>query len=232
MSQLFPGGTRPFDVARTVEGSGPSLLLTGQFQTCMLSTMARPREYDEDQVLEAAMQAFWTRGYEATSMADLMEATGLAKGSVYKGFRDKHAFFMRALERYLARGRARLASLMDDDLSAHEMLGAWLAEVLNMNFAPGVRKGCFKINCSVELAPHDVEVRKLLRAHERALEAMMAKTVARGVREGSLREDIDPQVAARWLETVIAGIAVSAKTGMTRAEAEAMTELALRALRR
>ena len=64
--------------------------------------MARPREFDIDHVLNAAMHAFWQRGYEATSLADLMEATGLQKGSLYKAFGDKHSLFMQALNRYLA----------------------------------------------------------------------------------------------------------------------------------
>ena len=64
--------------------------------------VGRPREFDVDKALDAAMQAFWAKGYEATSMADLMAATGLHKGSIYGAFGDKHALFVEALTRYLA----------------------------------------------------------------------------------------------------------------------------------
>ena len=63
--------------------------------------MARPREFDMDEALDAAISTFWTQGYEATSMTDLMEATGLHKGSLYKAFDDKHDLFMKSLSRYL-----------------------------------------------------------------------------------------------------------------------------------
>ena len=63
--------------------------------------MARPREFDMDQALDAAMSTFWAQGYEATSMTDLVEATGLQKGSLYKAFDDKHDLFMKSLSRYL-----------------------------------------------------------------------------------------------------------------------------------
>ena len=63
--------------------------------------VGRPRQFDVDQTLDAAMRAFWARGYEATSMADLMAATGLHKGSLYQAFGDKHALFIEALKRYL-----------------------------------------------------------------------------------------------------------------------------------
>ena len=63
--------------------------------------MARPREFDIDEALDAAMGVFWERGYEATSMVNLMDATGLHKGSIYKAFEDKHDLFLQALRRYL-----------------------------------------------------------------------------------------------------------------------------------
>jgi TetR/AcrR family transcriptional repressor of nem operon len=192
--------------------------------------MARPREFDEEEVLERALEVFWTRGYEATSLTDLMEATGLAKGSVYKGFGDKHSFFLRTLDRYLARGRALYAALDDGSRNALSILRDWLVQGVEMSTGGGLRKGCFGVNCTVELAPHDPEVRKRMRDHERRLEAMYARTIQRGIEEASMRPDLDPHLAARFVTTTVGGVQVAAKTGMSRAEALGMVELTLAAL--
>ena len=71
--------------------------------------MAGPREFDMDEALDAAMSVFWEKGYEGTSMADLMAATGLHKGSIYKAFTDKHDLFVKALKRYLNQGASEFA---------------------------------------------------------------------------------------------------------------------------
>lgn len=198
----------------------------------MLGVMGRPREFDEQQVLERALEVFWTHGYEATSVTDLMEATGLAKGSVYKGFGDKKSLFMRTLEMYLARGRAKYVELDKSQPDALEVLRQWLTCGVDMGMTRGVRKGCFGVNCTVELAPHDEDVRELLKQHERQLEALFERTLRRGKAEGSLQSSLDPHTAARWLTTIVSGVQVASKTGMSRKDALAMVDFALAALRR
>jgi TetR/AcrR family transcriptional repressor of nem operon len=194
--------------------------------------MGRPREFDEDEVLERALEVFWTHGYEGTSLADLMAATGLAKGSVYKGFGDKKSLFMRTLDMYLRRGRARYLELEGEGHEAIETLRRWLTCGVDLSTDSSVRKGCFSVNCMVELAPHDDEVRKLLREHEHRLEQLYERTLRRGLEAGTLRANLDPRAAARWLITVSSGVLVATKTGMTRKEALAMVDFTLHALRR
>lgn len=192
--------------------------------------MARPREFDEDDVIERALEVFWTQGYEATSLTDLMEATGLAKGSVYKGFGDKKSFFLRTLDAYLERGRGRLELLAASNDSPSHVLREWLRSVVDMATCTGVRRGCFATNCSVELAPHDDEVRARLTRHHRILEKILADIVSAGVAKGELKPDLDPRDGARWINTVIAGLQVIGKTGTSRKDALAMVDLAMSAL--
>jgi TetR/AcrR family transcriptional repressor of nem operon len=194
--------------------------------------MGRPREFDEQEVLERALQVFWTHGYEATSIADLMAATGLAKGSVYKGFGDKKALFMRTLDMYLSRGRARYLELEAAKIGALDLLRRWFTVGVEMSTDCAVRKGCFSVNCMVELAPHDDEVRKLLKDHEHRIEQLYERTLRRGVDEGALRPDLDPREAARWLTIVVSGVQVGTKTGMPRKDALAMVDFTLKALAR
>ncbi|MEM7155835.1 MAG: TetR/AcrR family transcriptional regulator [Myxococcota bacterium] len=177
--------------------------------------MPRPREYDEDQVLELAMAQFWSHGYEATSMSALMEATGLAKGSLYKGFGDKHQLFVKTLVRYLERGRHALRECIEDADDARAGLRRWLEDNAEPAAHDGLRRGCFAVNTAVELAPHDAEIRRVLRDHERRMEKLYQDCVRRGIEDGSLRADLDPPNAARWITTVVYGLQVRSKLGMS-----------------
>ncbi|MBT8492166.1 MAG: TetR/AcrR family transcriptional regulator [Deltaproteobacteria bacterium] len=192
--------------------------------------MARPREYDENEVLEKALEAFWAHGFEATSLADLMDATGLAKGSLYKGFGDKRSLFLRALDHYLERGRAGLSDLANDSRSGAELLRDWLGHVVSMATCTGLRKGCMSVNCTIELAPHDDDIRKRLRKHERQVEALYARLIERGIEDGSLRAELDTQASAEWLTTIVDGLQVRGKLGLTRAQANSAVEMAMSAL--
>lgn len=179
--------------------------------------MARPREFDEDEVLEKAMEAFWSRGYEATSVADLMDATGLAKGSVYKAFGDKHRLFLLALDRYLDRGIRALREAAARERPAREMLRGWLDGVVEMATRPGPRQGCFMVHASVERAAHDPDVAARVADHQARQERVFAGVVARGVEAGELRPDLDPATTARLITTLVHGLQVAGRTRLTRA---------------
>lgn len=180
--------------------------------------MARPREFDEEQVLDAALGAFWSRGYEATSITDLMDATGLTKGSLYKAFGDKRALFLRALDRYLQGGQ----QLVHDQFaprSGRSALEEWLKRVVELATDP-CERGCFSVNCTVELAPHDPEVRARLDAHESSLLKRYRDAISQGVEAGEFRQDVDARSAAQLIATVIRGLQVSGKAGLSRRDAQ------------
>src|SRR5215469_11280107 len=100
--------------------------------------MARPREFDSDSALESAMQVFWAKGYEATSLDDLCEATGLSRSSLYGTFGDKHDLLLRSLERYSERGSARIAATLEEAPSLREGLMQLLSEFIDQIVAgPG-----------------------------------------------------------------------------------------------
>ena len=189
----------------------------------------RPREFDEDQVLDRALDVFWERGYEATSVSDLMASTGLAKGSLYKAFGDKRQLFLRALERYLEQGRDGLSDVARAD-SAKAALRFWLTNIVSMATCTGVRKGCMAVNCTVELAPHDEELRDVLRRQERSVERVYARLIARGIDQGEFRQDLDPEASARWITTLVDGLQVRGKLGLTKAAGMETVEMSLSAL--
>ena len=192
--------------------------------------MARPREFDIEEVLTQVLDVFWAHGYDATSMSDLMEATGLAKGSLYKGYGDKKSLFMRALDSYLKRANDGLSEAAASSDSGREALESIFSGVVAMSTCAGVRRGCLSVNSTIELAPHDPDVRNRLRRNTRQKEETIAGVLRRGIEDGSLREDLDPGVTASYLTTVLNGLQVRGKLGLTRKQAYETVGMAMGAL--
>lgn len=192
--------------------------------------MARPREFDEDEVLDRALEVFWAQGYEATSLTDLMAATGLAKGSVYKGFGDKKSLFLKTLERYFVRGRSAYRALDQEAKAPREVLREWMTSVLASATTCDAQRGCFGVNCIVELAPHHADVRALATEHRALLRSLYAATIRRGQETGEFATRLDPEEAATWLDTVLSGLQVNVKTGTSSFDASPVISFALDAL--
>lgn len=191
--------------------------------------MPRPREFDEEEVLTKAMDVFWTHGYDATSITDLMNATGLARGSLYKGFGDKKRLFMLALDSYLAAANEVLLECDASSGSGREALERVFSGVVEMSTCAGVRRGCFSVNSAIELGPHDSEVGNRLRRYAHQKERTFAAIIRRGITDGSLRKGLDPEAAARYITTLTDGLQVRGKLGLTRKEADETVALAIEA---
>ncbi len=128
----------------------------------------RPRAYDETAVLDAALDQFWRRGYEATSLDMLTEAMGISRSSFYAAFGSKRAVLLAAVERYAAAGRDRL-----------DAIGSGAPELLSALANPqGGPRGCLLVNCITELAPEDPEIAAIGRAHLDHVEALFARALA------------------------------------------------------
>jgi TetR/AcrR family transcriptional repressor of nem operon len=170
--------------------------------------VGRPREFDEEQVLTAAMDAFWRKGYEATSLSDLCDCTGLHKGSLYQTFGDKHQLFMRSLQHYADCMVGHVSAAARTSESPLENIrGALRAAVSRA----GSEQGCMMINSLVELAPHDPEVRAALQMVAGKELGMMTELVARAQQAGEISDERDPARIARQLMVTLAGLAATVK---------------------
>ena len=171
-------------------------------------SVGRPREFDKEAALEAAMDAFWAKGYEATSMSDLCCCTGLHKGSIYQAFGDKHKLFMDSLNHYADLEFREIAAVAYDSESPLEniraMVGKIACEAKN-------EKGCMMVNTMVELAPHDPEVRKALKVISMKRMRFMADMIARAQRAGEIRPELEPDKLALQLMVTLAGSAAMVK---------------------
>ena len=155
--------------------------------------MARLREFDTDLALEAAMQTFWLNGYKATSLADLMTAMGLKKGSIYKAFKDKHSLFILALRQYLDQSNALCRKYLENGVSPKAGVSNLLHNIICDRGNDKNRRGCFMLNSVVELAPHDEEVRKIFDTHLSYMQRILTKAIIKGQSLGEFRTDIPPE---------------------------------------
>jgi TetR/AcrR family transcriptional repressor of nem operon len=189
--------------------------------------MARPRSFEIDEALDSAIDVFWDHGYEATSMADLMEAMGLQKGSIYKAWKDKRALFLAALRRYLDHGYERLGAIASGEPRA--ALQALFTHFTNT--CSQSKRGCFAMNTAVELGPHDPRVVKLLAAHHTRVVDLIAEVIRRGQAARVFRTDRSAQDLARFVFLVITGMVTRSKEALSAEQARCAADLALETLR-
>jgi TetR/AcrR family transcriptional repressor of nem operon len=178
----------------------------------MKNPVGRPRCFDEDKVLDAAMEVFWRKGYESTSMADLLEATGLHKGSLYQAFGDKHSLFIIAIKRYIKNIRAEMGSVLLGGDTAIEGVRAAMRKAASM-FAgeDGACHGCLILNSLVEKGPHDAELMQVLEGAFKTRGNMITQAVKACQQEGSMRNDWAAERIAALIENTEAGLAATLK---------------------
>ncbi|GAA1403411.1 TetR/AcrR family transcriptional regulator [Kitasatospora putterlickiae] len=178
--------------------------------------MARTKEFDPDAALDSALELFWRRGYEATSMADLVEHLGIGRASVYATFGSKRELYLRALERYGQRQQPVLLAELSQPgpvLPAVRALVRRFSRESAEDCEGGVRRGCFVTNTAVELAPHDQDAARRVEASLLHLETVLTAALVRAGAQGELPEGRDPQALARMLLVLFQGMRVVGKAG-------------------
>lgn len=176
--------------------------------------MARPRAFDEKQVLNAVREQFWDAGYAATSLEDLMRASGLGKGSLYAAFGDKRQLFLRALHSYTDDSHDHLQKALAETPRAVDALRMLLEAPIDDPPGAGTLRGCLMANSTCELGNSHPEV--LAHAHRtyETSTALIGDCVARAQREGDLPAGADPNALARALLAAQQGIVFMSRTGL------------------
>lgn len=174
--------------------------------------MARTREFDEGKVLEAAMQLFWEKGYEATSLSDLTSRMGIQRPSIYSTFGDKKELFEAALRRYTTSRAANIRARLQSHVSVKQAFATFFEEVIQAEYTKDLSNGCFCINTMVELAPHDERFEILTREHQLYLAVIFQETIERGVQAGELEADTDAKSLAQALIVSLIGLTVMMKS--------------------
>ena len=194
--------------------------------------MALPREFDVDAVLERAMQAFWARGYAATSLDDLCAATGLGRSSLYAAFGGKLELLHRSLARYEEQGIARIAAALSRPVPVREAFAAFLDEFIERIVAGPGRRGCFIGNCAAELARRDRATAARVRRSLGRVEATFRDALRRAQTRGEIAVDADIDALARFLVAGTQGLRLVGKANPDRAALDDIKIVMLRCLDR
>ena len=194
------------------------------------SLPGRPREFDIDEAVENAILVFRSRGYYGTSVQDLTEGTGLARGSLYKAFHDKRTLFLAALDHYTAASLRRVGDALNQPGSARAAIREALLGYARRAAAAQGQQGCLIVAAAMEMMPDDVEVSALISRMFRRMQDLFAAAVIRGQACGEIAGDFDERAIARMLLCTIQGLRVLGKTGPSEQDMTEVVETALRAL--
>lgn len=192
--------------------------------------MARPREFDIDSALDAAMAAFWERGYEATSLQDLLDAMDLTKGSLYKAFGDKHSLFIKALKKYLDFIYNTMFDATKSGETAYQSIENLMHGVEYFCCKQETSRGCFAVNSVVELSHHDPEVKQLLENHLNRVEKMLTGIIKDGQDNNEFRTDQSASHLAEGLFVVIMGMLAQSKATNNKAKARRISDFAIQSM--
>ncbi|MFH9083285.1 TetR/AcrR family transcriptional regulator [Streptomyces sp. NPDC017673] len=189
--------------------------------------MARTKEFDPDTALQSALELFWRRGYEATSMADLVGHLGIGKASLYATFGSKHELYLRALDRYgqtqdpvLTRELSRPGPVLP---AVRGLVRRFAAEAAGATR----EQGCLVTNTAVELAPHDREAARRVERSWDTVETLLHSALVRAQAQGELAGDRDPLALARMLLVLLQGLRVVGKASADPARVRDAAEQAL-----
>lgn len=196
-------------------------------QTPAPQPRGRPRSFDMDAAVERAMGVFWSRGYHATALPDLLRATKLSRGSLYAAFGDKHSLFLLALDRYIAEAVARMDIELAPARQPIDGLRAFLAGYVDRTSGANGRRGCLLVATAMELAGQDAEVGRRVAGFFRAMETRVADALSRAKTAGQLADGVEPSSAAKILVCFVEGLRVVGKTAPPRTASQATADALL-----
>jgi TetR/AcrR family transcriptional repressor of nem operon len=190
--------------------------------------MGRPREFDFDAALERAIQTFWAKGYEATSIDDLCAATGLGRSSLYAAYGDKQAIYAQALERYEQNAVARIGATIANARSVREGIAAFVQRIIDDIVAGPGRRGCFIGNCAAEIVRGDRSHAARVRRSLERIETTFSEALAKARANGELSKTVNVAALARFLTAGIQGLRLVGKANPDRKALEDVAAVMLR----
>jgi TetR/AcrR family transcriptional regulator, transcriptional repressor for nem operon len=193
-------------------------------------TIGRPKEFEFDEALEAALEVFWKKGYEATSLQDLIEAMGLSKSSFYQTFESKHKLLQSCIKRYQDIITKELTDSLENAKSGRSFIEGAFSALAEKAKSPCDHKGCLIMNCANEFAQKDPTVADLISKATKKTTDIFLMAIKRAQKEGEVSSDKKPLPIARYLVSNICGVQTMIKAGANPAVIKEINEVALQAL--
>lgn len=184
--------------------------------------MARPREFDEEDVIAAAGEIFWARGFEGSSTRDLSTATGLTPSSLYAAFGSKRGLFVKALDRYLEQTLRERMARIEAKLSGLDAVKAFFDEVVERSAADRQHRGCMMVNAIVDAASQDTKLMRYVAEETEQIEAFFLRCIAGGQAAAQISPALPAHGLARHLLSVLMGLRVLARV---RPDTELLAEI-------
>ncbi|WP_433251768.1 TetR/AcrR family transcriptional regulator [Actinomadura nitritigenes] len=197
-----------------------------------MARTGRPRAFDRDQALERALLLFWSRGYGATSVQDLVDALALERGSLYGAFGDKRQFYLAAVQLYWDTYERELVAALEAGPVLPALREVLANPVRAQEFASdvGAPQGCMIGNTTAELVPHDAEASEIVaRSHARFTQ-IVADALRRAQVDGEVTRDATPEAQARLLLFTVQGLSLVSRTGLDTTAALAAVDALIDAL--
>lgn len=187
-------------------------------EVCGKKSRGRPKQFDRDRALESALDLFWRHGYEATSLADLVEVTGAKAPTLYAEFGNKEGMFRAAVERYLQKYTTCTNQLLEQDLPVAEIVEAYVRSSVEVFTDPDTPSGCFMVCASAALSSASDDVAQMLRKKHHAQETALKACFDRKVQQGELLAKTDTALLAKYVICTIEGMSVQAREGGSRSD--------------
>jgi len=191
--------------------------------------MARPKAFDKDEALAAAMGVFWRSGYKRASLDVLLKAMGISKQSLYDTFGDKRALYLKALAHYREQTLTSMRMLFASVGSARDAFSRLLLG-LSAESEEQHARGCLLLSANLERETNDVVIAQFLRENQAAVEKIFADAITRGQARGELSKTLDPQSVARFFAVTIQGMRAMARLKSDRRALRQVARVALAAL--
>ena len=179
--------------------------------------MARSKDFDENDVLAKAVSLFWLKGYNGTSMQDLVDTLGISRSSLYDTYGDKHTLYLKALEFYQHALGNQLDDIVAQTSSAKEAIEQLLHLIANSLLNDQQHRGCFMVNAEVEVASNDPEVKDIVCKNDKQVEEAFYRAIKKGQESGEIPGRQDARALTRFFLNAIKGIRVSAKSTADKA---------------
>ncbi len=188
------------------------------------------KSFNIDKTLDDAMRVFWSRGYEATSMRDLIQGMGINRGSLYDTYGDKRSLFIAALRHYDKQYRKTHLARLERDHSPKGAIAALFAGWVDLVTTDADRRGCFLTNTALELSAHDAEIGAIVATSQKETEYFFRRLIKSGQSIGEIEQDLDPTQSARLLLASLIGLLVLARSRPERTLLKAIASSAIGSL--